>query len=68
MFNKNKWYEVFKSNKVEGTQTLFSCSRLKNAREFKRKHDKIANQMGETLHIDKWAIIRGFPQPIKEVN
>lgn len=60
------WYEVFKSDKELGTQTLFSCSRLKEARKFKRKHTKTANLLGVTLHIDKWTIKRGFPQPIKE--
>lgn len=65
MNNVNYWYEVFKSNE-EGTQTLFSCSRLKKAREFKNKHNKTANLLGETLHIDKWTVKKGFPQPVKE--
>jgi hypothetical protein len=61
------WYEVFMSNK-EGTQTLFSCGRLKECREFKRKYNKLANAMGETLHIDKWQNINYNPEPILEIE
>jgi hypothetical protein len=42
------WYEVFMSNK-EGTQTLFSCGRLKECREFKRKYNKLANNSGSNI-------------------
>jgi hypothetical protein len=63
------WYEVFVSSLPNGeTRTIHQCNTLKEARTFLKEH-KIACQLaGETLHIDKWVMRNGTPDPIKEIK
>jgi len=50
--NKIKWYEVFRSD-WQGTQTVTTCSTVKEARYYQRQYMK--NRIGtETYLIDKW--------------
>jgi hypothetical protein len=65
---KNYWYEVFEVlPNNEGTKTINSFDTLKEARKERKKLIATKGYKSSKLHIDKWQIKNGCPQPVNEL-
>jgi hypothetical protein len=65
MINEKTWYEVFKMNEDESTETIFADENLETCVKVYRKE----KQKDRTIKIDKWldAPYLKFPMPIKSI-
>ena len=65
MTKERTWYEVFKRNEDESTETIFADEDLETCVKVYRKE----NMKDRTIKVDKWldAPYLDFPIPIKSI-